>query len=304
MPEWDAEVVVDEPLVRALLHEQFPQLDASSARLLGEGWDNSVWTVEERWAFRFPRRRIAIPGVLREIALLPALAPLLPVPIPAPVFVGEPNDRFPWPFFGTPLLSGVEPAAAPLNDDERVTIGAQLAGFLRVLHAPETLELVDPAGGLPVDFNRRVDMSFRVMRTRELLGRLTADLWRVPDAVEDLLEHAAPLPPADGGEVLVHGDLHIRHVLVDRGELAGVIDWGDLCRADPAVDLLLYWCLLGPDARAAFVAAYGPIPDERLLRGRILSLFLCASLLEYAHREGFAGIEAEARAGLERTLRD
>ena len=68
MPEWDADIVVDEALVRALLAEQFPELDASSARLLGEGWDNSVWVVEERWAFRFPRREIAIPGVRARAA--------------------------------------------------------------------------------------------------------------------------------------------------------------------------------------------------------------------------------------------
>ena len=119
MPEWDAEVVVDEGLVHALLAEQFPELGASSAQLLGEGWDNSVWVVEERWAFRFPRRGIAIPGVERELAVLPALAPLLPVPIPVPRFVGEPSDRFPWPFFGAELLSGVEPCDAQLSDDDR-----------------------------------------------------------------------------------------------------------------------------------------------------------------------------------------
>ena len=42
MPEWDAEVEVDGTLVRALLAEQFPELDADSARRHGEGWDNSV----------------------------------------------------------------------------------------------------------------------------------------------------------------------------------------------------------------------------------------------------------------------
>ena len=99
MAEWDAEVVVDESTVRALLAEQFPELDAASARLLGEGWDNSVWVVEERWAFRFPRRAVAIPGIERELDSLPRLAPLLPVPIPVPRFIGVPNDRFAWPFF-------------------------------------------------------------------------------------------------------------------------------------------------------------------------------------------------------------
>jgi aminoglycoside phosphotransferase (APT) family kinase protein len=49
VPDWDADVAIDASLVRALLEEQFPELDASSARLLAEGWDNAVWVVEERW---------------------------------------------------------------------------------------------------------------------------------------------------------------------------------------------------------------------------------------------------------------
>jgi hypothetical protein len=72
VPEWSAEVAVDEDLVRRLLGEQFGELALRSVRLLGEGWDNAVWLVDERWIFRFPRRRIAVPGVERAIALLPA----------------------------------------------------------------------------------------------------------------------------------------------------------------------------------------------------------------------------------------
>lgn len=41
-----------------------------------------------------------------------------------------------------------------------------------------------------------------------------------------------------GPLAVCHGDLHVRHLLVDRdGSATGVIDWGDLCLADPAVDL-------------------------------------------------------------------
>ena len=134
MPEWDAEVVVDEALVRALLAEQFPELDASSVRLLGEGWDNSVWVVEDMWTFRFPRRGIAIPGVERELVVLPRLAPLLPVPVPEPRFVGVPSERFPWPFFGAALLGGLEVADAGLSEDARSELGAELGRFLRGLH--------------------------------------------------------------------------------------------------------------------------------------------------------------------------
>ena len=79
MPVWSPELVVDEPLVRRLL-SQFPELEVRSLQKLAEGWDNSVWLVDERYAFRFPRREVAIPGLEREIAVLPELAPRLPLP--------------------------------------------------------------------------------------------------------------------------------------------------------------------------------------------------------------------------------
>ena len=114
MPEWDADVVIDEMLVRALLAEQFPELEGRSATR-GEGFDNSVWVIDDEWAFRFPRRAIAVPLVARELAVLTRLAPLLPVAVPVPAFVGAASERFPRPFFGHRLLRGVEPADASLT---------------------------------------------------------------------------------------------------------------------------------------------------------------------------------------------
>ena len=304
MPEWDADIVVDETLVRALIAEQFPELDVASARPLGEGWDNSVWVVEERWAFRFPRREIAIAGVRRELDVLPKLALLLPVPIPAPQFVGAPNERYPWPFFGAPLLLGDEPAATELTDDDRVAIGEELGSLLRALHSPETLAAVDPHRVLPVDFNRRADMPYRVAGARRKLQRLPTDLWRPPALVERILTEAQELPPVVGSEVVCHGDLHIRHVLVEGGALTGVIDWGDICLADPAIDLMLVWMLLPPPARGRFFATYGLVDEERLLRARVLALFLGVTLAAYARDIDDARLERECVAALERSLID
>ena len=50
MAEWSPEIVVDEALARRLLGEQFPELELRELRLLGEGWDNTAWLVDERWA--------------------------------------------------------------------------------------------------------------------------------------------------------------------------------------------------------------------------------------------------------------
>jgi aminoglycoside phosphotransferase (APT) family kinase protein len=305
MPEWDAELEIDEPLVRALLEEQFPEHATGTVRFLGQGWDNSVWIVDERWAFRFPRRAVAIPGVEREVAVLARLAPLLPLDVPVPELFGAPSERFPWPFFAHRSLPGVEPADAPLSDDDRDALGTDLARFLRVVHAPETSAAVDPESALPVDFNRRADMAVRVPRARENTAYLRElGLWEAPAAVEEILRSAERLPPASGELALVHGDLHVRHVLVDGGAIAAVIDWGDVCLADPCIDLVLVWSLLTPSGRERFYAEYGPVTVEQLVRSRVLALVLDSMLVRYAHDAGHASLERECLAGLERTLAD
>ena len=119
MPVWTAEVEVDEALVRRLL-AQF-ELQESPLQKLAEGWDHSVWVVDERFVFRFPRRQAAIPGFVREFRVLPKLAPRLPLPVPLPTFAGQPAEGFPWPFFGAELIPGVEAGVAELVDEARTS---------------------------------------------------------------------------------------------------------------------------------------------------------------------------------------
>jgi aminoglycoside phosphotransferase (APT) family kinase protein len=104
--------------------------------------------------------------------------------------------------------------------------------------------------------------------------------------------------------VLVHGDLHARHVLVGEGRVTGVIDWGDVCVADRAVDLSLVWSFLPPAARPAFFEVYGPIDKAQELRARALALSLGSALALYGRAEGLAALERECVDGLERTLQD
>jgi aminoglycoside phosphotransferase (APT) family kinase protein len=296
MPVWSPDLVIDEPLVRRLL-AQFPELDVRSLRKLAEGWDNGVWLVDERWAFRFPHRGIAIPGFERELEVLPKL-PDLPLPVPRPAFVGQPDDGFPWPFFGAELLPGVEAGEARLDDSMRIDVGIQLARCLRDLHA---VELDVP---LPYDANGRTDMRRRATLAREQLADVEAlGVWRAPPRVEELLAEAVELPPPEA-PVLVHGDLHFRHLLVAGGVASGVIDWGDVCRSDPAIDLPLLWSFVPPRGRAAFLDAYGPVNESQLLRARVLAVQLCAALAHYGRVEANRTVEREAVAGLERALQD
>jgi aminoglycoside phosphotransferase (APT) family kinase protein len=294
--EWAAEVTVDEALARRLIGDQFPELEVGSLRLLGEGWDTTVWLVDAKWVFRFPRRSYPVPGLENEIAYLPRLGSRLPLPIPNPTFVGRPSTAFRWPFYGAPFLPGDELADAELDDAARAALARPLAAFLRALHD------VELGVELPIDPVRRADMAFRVPRTAERLAELESiGLWTPPPLVGGLLESARELPPSEP-TATCHGDLHIRHLLVDEhGAPSAVIDWIDLSRNDPSVDLVLYWSTLPPEGRTEFLDAYGALSEEQLLRARVLAFFLCATLAVWAHHEGVENVKREAVDSLERT---
>ena len=294
MPVWDAERTVDGPLARRLLEEQFPALAALDIVLLGSGWDNTVYTVGGEWVFRFPRREAVLPGFRLELEFLPQLAPLLPVAIPVPEHVGAPSEAFPWPFFGARMLPGVELGDAP--GTSRESLAAELARFLRTLHGAGVLDAL--GARLPENWTRRADMEFRVPYVLDKLVELD-ELWSAPPHVLELIRAARALPPPEPGAVC-HGDLHFRHVLVDGGRMSGVIDWIDLCRGEPALDLQVVWSVLPPDARPAFFAEYGEVDETTLLRARVIAFHLGAALLEFGHVEGLPSLEREALASLER----
>jgi hypothetical protein len=245
---WLAGVDVSAGQAAGLIRAQFPELAAATVTRLATGWDNTAFVVDDRWLFRFPRREIAVPGVRRELAVLPRLAPALPLPIPDPRFAGHPARDYPWPFFGAALLPGTELADAGLPDEQRVAAATGIGRFLAALHDPALAARL--GAGLPVDPMRRASAVLRARRAREILGRLAArGTWPGDPAVTALVDRGEALAGRDGDvppgpdlpggaePVICHGDLHVRHVLVDSaGAASGVIDWGDLCLGDPVID--------------------------------------------------------------------
>jgi aminoglycoside phosphotransferase (APT) family kinase protein len=210
----------------------------------------------------------------------------------------DPAD--PWPFAGARLLPGRELAEAGLCDAARTAAARAVGSFLRALHDGRTRAAVDVE--LPVDPMRRGEPRARMDDTREHLRRLVTDgIWAGDRAVETVLRSAERLGAPTGDPVLVHGDLHVRHLLLDQqGNTVGVIDWGDVCLADPAVDLALAYTAFAGPARAAFFRAYGEIDAERELRARALGVRLSGFLAAYAAAVERPALLAEALAGLRR----
>ena len=302
MPEWEAERDVGPARAAALIAGAAPHLAGADIVTVATGWDNTVVVAGEEWAFRFPRRSVALPGVRREIAVLPRIAPLLPLPVPVPEVVGSDDDAAePWPFTGARFLPGRELADAGLADEARIPAAEAIGAFLRALHSVELPAVVQ----LPVDPMRRGFPAARLAQTRAGLdGLVAAGIWAGSPAVDDVLERAARLEEPSTAPVLVHGDLHARHLLVDgAGRAVGVIDWGDVCLADPAVDLSLGYAAFAGPARAAFLAGYGPVDAEREVRARALAVRLAALLARYAAAEDRAALLAESLTSLDRAVR-
>ncbi|HEX8394178.1 MAG TPA: phosphotransferase [Longimicrobium sp.] len=294
---WQAERTTSPEEALARIRARFPDLGARSAQPMGEGWDNTAFLVDGRWVFRFPRRQIAVPLLEREARVLPRLASLLPLPIPAPRWFAPAGPGSEWPFAGYPLLDGVTADRAALPDEERMAVAPSLGRFLAALHAI-------PVDGLnlPRDELARTDFVQRRPRLEARLKEVAAaGVIDRPERVLDLFRGEPAGPPPR--PVLVHGDLYSRHLLVapDRA-LAGVIDWGDVHAGDPGLDLMAVYSFLPPAARPLFFRVYGPADARTLRVARLRAAYHTVVLLGFAHETGDEALLREARTGLRNVL--
>src|SRR5437870_2010498 len=129
---WAAEIAVDRTLAAALIEEQCPALRPVTVEPLGAGWDNTVFRVNERFVFRFPRRELAVELLETELRCLPLLAPrLLPIAIPVQIYAGRPSSRYPWPFAGYGYIPGIRASNARIDMACRARLAAALGRFLK-----------------------------------------------------------------------------------------------------------------------------------------------------------------------------
>jgi aminoglycoside phosphotransferase (APT) family kinase protein len=199
-----------------------------------------------------------------------------------------------------PHLPGRTADRAGLDAAGRARLVAPLGRFMAALHAigPEEARAMG-AGEDPLG---RFDVPGRTARAREGLDRLTAlGLGDHRAAIEPALAGAAGRRPARAS-ALVHGDLYARHLLVDdAGELCGVIDWGDVHLGDPASDLAIAHSILPPEARGAFLAAYGrPVDEDTWALARFRAAYHAILVALYADDVGDEPLSSETLGALGR----
>ncbi len=125
----------------------------------------------------------------------------------------------PWPYLVSSRMPGGAWEEAALSQEAKYAIAGQLGEQVRSIHA------LAPAADIA-----------------------TPDTWSPPRLVEAAMQSVLPLRlisqiddfvarTGQRNTVFVHGDLMFRHVFVEDGRLAGVIDWGDAVVADRHYEL-------------------------------------------------------------------
>ncbi|ACZ87129.1 aminoglycoside phosphotransferase family protein [Streptosporangium roseum] len=285
------EVDIDMPLVRRLLAGQFPQwADLPVEPVDSAGTDNAMYRLGEDMAVRLPRIEWAVGNVEREQRWLPRLAPLLPVTIPAPLGKGVPADGYPWHWSVYRWLDGENPAVGRITDP--ALLAEDLAEFVTALRR------IDPTDGPPA--GRGVPLATRDAPTRAAIG----DLRGVIDtgAATAAWEEALRIPAWSGPAAWVHGDLSPGNVLITRGRLSAVIDFGCVGVGDPTVDLVVAWNLLPAAARDVLRAALR-VDDATWARGRGWALSIALIQLPY-YRSTNPSLAANSRHVIREVLAD
>lgn len=289
--------------MRSLLRDQAPELADLPLRPGPSGWDNDHWLLGAELAVRIPRRPLSETLVEHEARWLPELAPVLPVPVPAPVVAGRPGAGWDTAWNVVPWLAGT-------RLDEQGSVGGgvvdDLAAFLTALHVPAPAEAPhNPYRGVPLE-DRRDGVEQRVAELDRWLrqDRLPEELEEEvdDDVLADLVgafEVGAAAAPAPAS-TWVHGDLHPGNLLVGGGRLTAVVDWGDVCRGDRASDLAVRWWAVPAPLHERFVAGLPGVDAATWQRAAAWAAAIALFLLTQAPRAGDRRLLATALHTTER----
>jgi aminoglycoside phosphotransferase (APT) family kinase protein len=224
---------------------------------IGDGKSNLTYQAQaadgHRWVLRRPplgELAESAHDVVREQNILRRLAGT-EVPVPGILGTNQDQGVCEAPLVAMEYIDGIvlgdEPAASQLSMSARHNVGIELASKLAAVHAVD-LEAV----GLDQLSSRKPYAPRQIKRwPRQWHATKTREVRLVDSLAQRLLSHA----PNQRRLALVHGDYHLRNVIVDAGsgEINAVLDWELSTLGDPFADLgtlLAYWPEPGDDPQA------------------------------------------------------
>lgn len=223
----------------------------------------------EDYVVRIPRIDWAVKSIDKEYFWVPQLARCLKTPISVPLFKGDPNDTYPWPWMITKWNEGHNPEFEQANEYEQLAI--DLANFINEFHAIKLADGPTSRRGVPLT---QLDIE-----TKRALSELEGEI-DIP-MIQNLWQQLSTIPYWKKAPVWIHGDLLPGNVLIQHNCLSAVIDFSDVGIGDPACDLVIAWSLLNADSRSIFRKNLINIDEDTWQRGRGWALSIALIMLPY-----------------------
>jgi aminoglycoside phosphotransferase (APT) family kinase protein len=282
--------------VRVLVEEQFPQWRSLPVgAVASQGTVNAIFRVGDHLAARFPLEPGEVESMRRwleeEAAAARELAGRTRFPTPEPVAIGEPGAGYPLPWSVQTWLPGI--VATDEDPSGSAAFAHDLAEFISGVRA------IDTRGRTFAGTGRGGDLRSHDAWMETCFGH-SERLLDVPR----LRQLWAPMRdlPRSAADVMTHGDLIPGNVLVSCGRLAGILDVGGLKPADPAVDLVSAWHLLGAGPRQVLRTDLG-CDDLEWERGKAWAFEQAMGVVWY-YRASNPAMSRMGRRTLDRILTD
>lgn len=245
MPNQNQAVTIDVALVKRLIATQFPNWQSLPINPVSlSGWDNRTFHLGDEMLVRLPSSAIYASQVEKEQKWLPKLALQLPFKIPQPLAMGNPCRDYPWHWSIYRYLPGTPAAIADIND--LCLVAQDLARFLI------SFEKVDATLG-PIagehSFYRGGRLSIYDAETQEAISLLKD---KINVELATVIWKKAINTSWGKKPVWVHGDLSSDNLLIEKGRLSAIIDFGQLAVGDPACDLAITWTFFKDKSRTVF----------------------------------------------------
>lgn len=265
---WDQTIQIDIKKAIKLIEAQ-TDLSIDDIRLIGEGFDNLAFLVNQQYVFRFPRRESGITCMENEILALPYLAKHLSFNITTPKFIGHAEQ---FPFAGYKIIQGKTLCEATEAFITSYQFAEIFAHWLKELHSipiiPGHQDLLKSTWRL--DIQNRITILLSSLNQYQDYYQLSGFSLK---QLEEIISSFANLNFAESSQVYLHGDLYFKHIMVDNNIIpTGLIDWGDVHIGHPGIDLSAAIMIFDDQALDLFFKSYCT-KDEELIKVAVLEHF-------------------------------
>lgn len=200
-----------------IIKKYFPKLDIKTSRLITEGWESDVLVINEDLVFRFPKKNSGYDCVYAKEKII---TDYIRKSITTEISSIELYNKKEIYFSVLKFINGENLYKTKLNSVD------DFVNFLKEIHSVKNVKKLKKVDidNLPFhkyrltlnNFSFNYDVLLNILKEHEL-----------EDDFNNCLKVFSDFIYNDEDDVLCHNDLHKGNVIVNNGELNGIIDFGD-----------------------------------------------------------------------------